>query len=379
VGLQLDVRKRVEDLVLHEKQMLLIARAISRNARYLILDEPTTALGQHEIERLFAFIRDVKGRAGVIYISHRLGEVREIADQIMVLRNGQKVAEFQSADVDTSAITEAMLGAPVNEIFPPKSRVRTPAPILAALDLNRRSKLHNIHLTAFTGEVLGIAGLVGAGKTELLRALAGADQVDSGEIQLDGRIVRYKTPATAVQNGIFLVPEERRSQGVLIDETVQGNLSLPFLDHFSRLLGLMHRVRERSHAETMIGRLNLIPPEPQKKLHDLSGGNQQKVAIGKWFGAMPRVMLFDEPTQGIDVGAKRDVYALIRELAQTSAVIFASSDIDEVLGIADRVLVMRDGSIVAQLTAEAFDRARVLEYAMGTRSIEAETELSWQA
>lgn len=368
IGLQLNVYKRVGELVLHEKQMLLIARAIAQNARYLILDEPTTALSQREIDQLFTFIRQLKQRTGIIYISHRLGEVREIADQIVVLRNGQKVAEFQASDFDTAAVTEAMLGVPLTENFPPKHRGVSRTPVLEVHDLNHRNTLHHINLTAFKGEVLGIAGLVGAGKTELLKALFGADSIDSGEIRLEGQSVRYRTPAAAVRNGIFLVPEERHSQGILIEESVQNNFSLPFLGQFSQLLGVMRRFQERDYARQLIERVNLVPPDPTKKVRDLSGGNQQKVAIGKWFGRVPRVMLFDEPTQGIDVGAKREIYALIRELAQTSAVIYASSDIDEVIGIADRVMVMRDGSIVAELSGETLDRTLLLEYAVGART-----------
>ena len=368
VGLQINVRKRVEDLVLHEKQMLLIARAVSQNVRYLIFDEPTTALGMREVERLFAVIREVKQRGvGIIYISHRLGEVRDIADEVVVLRSGQKVAEFPSANVDTSRVTEAMLGIPLAEIFPPKNTLVPRDAVLEVRRLNCERTLHDINFTAYRGEILGIAGLVGAGKTELLKALFGADHIDSGEIVVDGKAVILSTPTVAVQHGIFLVPEERRSQGVLVENSVQQNLSLPFLSQFSWVGGLMQPFREQTHAQTIIQQLGVVPADTDKLVRDLSGGNQQKIAIGKWFGGTPRVMMFDEATQGIDVRAKRDVYALAREQSNTCAVIYASSDIDEVLGLADRVLVMRDGKIVAELSGDALDRAAVLEYATGTR------------
>lgn len=367
VGLHFDVRKRVEDLVLHEKQMLLIARAVSQNVRYLIFDEPTTALGMREIERLFTVIRELKQRGvGIIYISHRLGEVRDIADEIVVLRSGRKVAEFPSANVDNASVTEAMLGIPIDEIFPPKHTQVVQDAILTVRNLNN-SALHDINLTAYKGEILGIAGLVGAGKTELLKALFGADTVDSGEISVDGKAVHLPSPTRAVQHGIYLVPEERRSQGVLVENSVQQNLSLPFLSQFSWVSGLMQPRREQAHARNVIQQLGVTPPETDKLVRDLSGGNQQKIAIGKWSGGTPRVMMFDEATQGIDVRAKRDVYALAREQSKTSAVIYASSDIDEVLGLADRVLVMRDGKIVAELHGDTLDRSTVLEYATGTR------------
>jgi simple sugar transport system ATP-binding protein len=369
VGLDIDVRKRVEDLVLHEKQMLLIARAVSQKVRYLIFDEPTTSLGLREVERLFAVIRELKQKqVGIIYISHRLGEVRDIADSVVVLRNGQKVGDFSAAEADTGKVTEAMLGAPMTEIFPLKNEISRGAAVLDVRSLSRRGVLHGINFQAYQGEILGIAGLVGAGKTELLKALFGSETIDSGEIWVDGERRRLHSPTDAVRSGIFLIPEERRSQGVLVEESVQRNLSLPFLSQFSWASGLMRPARELNHAQTIIQQLGLIPAEPDKAVRDLSGGNQQKVAIGKWFASVPRVMMFDEATQGIDVRAKRDVYALARSLAQTSAVLYASSDIDEVVGIADRVLVMRDGRIVAELNGQDIDRTQILEYATGTRA-----------
>lgn len=367
IGLEVDVQKRVEDLVLHEKQMLVIARALSRHVRYLIFDEPTTSLGLREIAQLFDVIRDLKRQnVGIIYISHRLAEVQEIADDVIVLRNGQRVAEFPAENgLDMAHVAEAMLGAPVDETFPPKGE-RTPGDIvLEARQLSRRKLLHDIDLTVRQGEILGIAGLVGAGKTELLRALFGADKLDSGTILIDKAGVRLGSPSAAVKHGIFLVPEERRSQGVLVEDSIRKNMTLPFLRQFAFLGTWMNRAREIVHTSQVIDRVGLTPPRPEMLVRQLSGGNQQKVAIGKWFGSQPRVMMFDEATQGIDVKAKREVYELAHRLCDSAAVIYASSDIDEVLGLADRVLVMRDGAVVAELTAEEADRQLVLGYATG--------------
>jgi simple sugar transport system ATP-binding protein len=371
VGLTLDVRRRVEDLVLHEKQMLVIARAVSQQVKYLIFDEPTTSLSLPEVERLFTIIRRLKAQGvGILYISHRLMEVSALADEITVLRNGRKITQFPVAEFDFARVSEAMLGSAIQDIYPPKAASPPGEVVLRATDLTRRGKLKAVSLVARQGEILGIAGLVGAGKTELLRALFGADGLDSGQLAIDGKPVTLTTPRQAVQQGVYLVPEERRSQGVLLEEKIRQNISLPFLSQFSRILGLIDHRRERSHAVNLIDRLGITPPNTEAEVSNLSGGNQQKVVIGKWLTGKPRVVMFDEATQGIDVKAKQDVYAIARDLTHSAAVIYAASDIDEVIGIADRLIVMHDGAVVAEFSADAFDRNLILEYATGTREKE---------
>ena len=369
IKLDVDPRKRVEDLVLYEKQMLVIARAISRKVRYLIFDEPTTSLGLSEVARLFEVIRALKAEGvGIVYISHRLNEVQEIADEIIVLRNGERVAHFHSGTPDLAAITEAMLGTSMLESFPPKPDRTAGNIVFEARNLKRRGVLKNVSLSVRKGEVIGIAGLVGAGKTELLRVLFGADPVDSGEFLIDGHPIKLSSPHRAVSQGIFLVPEERRSQGVLVHDPVHKNMSLPFLRQFVHAGLWMSRALELAHAKNVIDQVGLVPPRPETLVQNLSGGNQQKVAIGKWFGRQPRVMMFDEATQGIDVRAKREVYDLVHRLSRDAGVIYASADIDETLSLADRILVMRDGEIVAELSSAEADRQIVLEYATGARA-----------
>ncbi len=368
VGLTLDVRRRVEELVLHEKQMLVIARAVSQKVRYLIFDEPTTSLSLPEVERLFGIIRTLKAQGvGILYISHRLMEVAALADEILVLRNGRKITQFPASEFDFGRISEAMLGSAVQDIFPPKTDTAPGETLLTAEGLTRRGKLKGISLSVRRGEIIGVAGLVGAGKTELLRALFGADPLDGGQVCVNGQPITLRTPEQAVAQGIYLVPEERRSQGVLVEEKIQRNITLPFLGQFSRVLGLIDRLREREHSVNTITRLGIVPANPDAEVQSLSGGNQQKVVIGKWLTGQPRVVMFDEATQGIDVKAKQDVYRIARELARSAAVIYASSDIDEVIGIADRMIVMHAGQIVAEFTAAEFDRARILEYATGSK------------
>jgi simple sugar transport system ATP-binding protein len=370
LNLKIDPKRRVEELVLHEKQMLVIARAVHHQVKYIIFDEPTTSLSLREVDQLFEVIEQLKSQGiGVIYISHRLAEVQRIADDITVLRNGRKVTEFPVSEFNVGRISEAMLGTPVTEMYPPKRPVTSDQIMLEVRNLGRKNVLHNINFTVRQGEILGIAGLVGAGKTELLRALFGADSVDSGTVQIRGMShpLRLKSPDHAVAAGIFLVPEERRSQGVLVEDPIHRNISLPFLGQFSWVNGLMRRGMELANASRIVGDVGVTPPNIHQLVRNLSGGNQQKVAIGKWFGQQPKVMMFDEATQGIDVRAKRDVYDLAQQLCETSAVIYASSDIDEVIGVANRVLVMRDGAIVAELDENEMDRNLILEYATGTR------------
>lgn len=370
MGLHIQAQQRVEALVLHEKQMLVIARAVLQKARYIIFDEPTTSLSLREVDQLFEIIRRLKDEGiGIIYISHRLAEVREIADEITIFRHGEKISNFPIDEFDIARISTDMLGTAVTDLYPPKIEKPREEVALEVRNLNRKNALHDISFKLYQGEILGIAGLVGAGKTELLRALFGADPIDSGEIWIDDRLQRIAHPTVAVEKGIFLIPEERRSQGILVDEPIYRNISLPFLDLFSgRLLRLMRRQAELQHARRIVSQVGVNPPDELQLVENLSGGNQQKVVIGKWFGKAAKVTLFDEATQGIDVGAKRDVYELAQQLCETSAIIYASSDIDEVIGVANRVLVMHDGRIVAEFTADQIDRNDILAYATGSHA-----------
>ncbi len=366
VGLKVSVRKRVEDLSLHEKQLLVIARAVSRRVRFLILDEPTASLSMSEVETLFEILRSIKAEGvGVIYISHRLAEVREIADEVSVLRNGKMVAHFDDA-ANMSKVVEAMLGHPADETFPPRSEGGRGELVLEAKNLTRQGAVAGVSLQVYQGEILGITGLVGAGKTELLRLLFGVDGMDAGEVLLDGRPARLNSPGDAVAQGIYLIPEERRKQGLIVEDPIFKNITLPFLKLFEAATWMVRR-REMDHTQKIIEQVGLTPPRPEMPVMNLSGGNQQKVVIGKWFGRKARVMLFDEATQGIDIKAKRDVYDLARRLSQEAGVVYASSEIDEVLGLADRVLVMRNGQIAAELSAQEASRQDVLEYATGIR------------
>ena len=366
VGLELDLNMPVEDLSLHEKQLLVIARAVSRHVRYLILDEPTASLSLREVDKLFEIIRSVKASGvGVLYISHRLAEVKALADEVSVLRHGQLVANMQGR-VEMSKVVEHMLGEAVLYEYPPR-RTGEPGPVVLEASCLSSLVVQDVSLSLHQGEILGITGLVGSGKTELLRLLFGADRAEAGEIRINGQTVVLRRPENAVERGVFLVPEERRKHGLVVDATAGWNITLPFLKAFSALTWMLPR-KENAYAMDIVKRVGLIPPDPEVEVNTLSGGNQQKVVIGKWIGRQPTALLFDEATQGIDIRAKHDVYHLARTISREAGVIFASSEIDEVLGLADRILVMRDGRIVSELDGTSADRQTVLEYATGTRS-----------
>jgi len=366
VGLTADIRKRVEDISLHEKQLVVIARAISRHARYLILDEPTAALSLRETERLFDILRQLKQKGlGIIYISHRLGEVKDLADEISVLRNGLKVAHF-SGQTDLTQVVEAMAGQPVKEMFPAIEKRQFGDIVLEVKQLRYRDVVNDVSFAVRNREILGITGLVGAGKTELIRLLFGAEQPDAGAILFNGQSITLRHPKMAVESGIFLVPEERRTQGLHVENTVVENLVLPFLHQFTVASWVMSQ-REQRYATELVKKSGIIAPSVHTPVRNLSGGNQQKVVIGKWIGQTPTVMMFDEPTHGIDIKAKYDVFTLISAIAREACVIYASAEIDEVLNLADRILVMRAGRVAAELTAQEANRQLVLEIATGTR------------
>lgn len=375
--LDLDVRVPVADLSLPQKQLLVIARAISRNASILILDEPTASLSLTDVERLFAIIRSLRENGvAFLYVSHRLAEIQEIADEVTILRGGRRVAHFTRENFEIPRAVEAMLGAPPEELFPLRDPTAQRKLVLEVRQVGQGSRLRDISFQAFQGEILGITGLTGAGKTELLNILAGSQRPDRGEILLEGEPVRFRLPKDAIRRGIFLIPEDRRKLGLLVEYPVRFNITLPFT-HILSLLGFIRAAQERQRVLHIMDRLRLVPRNPEMPTKNLSGGNQQKVVIGKWLLDTCKVILFDEATQGIDVGAKREVYAIARQLSKTSAVIFSSSDVDEVLGLADRVLVLRDGHIVGEFDAQHVDRQRVMELATGA-NLEQKTQNTLQ-
>jgi simple sugar transport system ATP-binding protein len=366
MNVKVSTRKLAGELTLAEKQMVLIARSILKDCKFLILDEPTAPLSHSETTELFRIVRELKKRnVGVIFISHRLPELFEICDDITVMRNGQFVIKESIADTTANRVIEQMLGQKLADQFP-KHAVKIGDTILEVKGLSDEGIIRNISMHVRAGEVLGLAGLVGAGKTELCKTLFGATRKTTGDIILKGKTLRIKNPHHAVKQGIALVPEERRKEGILVTEPVSSNLSSANLNRFSKFLGFLDFKAEKSKAREMITSLGIKTPSENTKVQNLSGGNQQKVAIGKWLLTDADVYIFDEPTKGVDVGAKKDIFELISGLAQRGkAVIYASCELSEIIGITDRVYVVYDGEIAKELETSKTNEEQLLFYSTG--------------
>lgn len=365
VGVALDADARCRDLTIAQQQAVEIAKALGRSARILVLDEPSATLTPPEVERLFAVVRDLKGRGiGVVYVSHRLEELFALADRVMVMRDGRHVATRPIREVSRPELIELMAGRPVADEFP-KRKVEIGSERLVVKGLRRGRAVQGVSFSIRRGEVLGLAGLVGAGRTEVARLLAGADRPEVGEIFLDGRPLRLRGPRDAIHAGICLLPEDRKSQGLVLVRSVLENYGLPNLARFRRL-GLLSRVAEKAAFARWVEAIRIRVAAPERPVRNLSGGNQQKVVLARWLERNCEVLLFDEPTRGIDVGAKYEIYTLINELAgKGKAILLVSSELPEVLGMSDRVLVMHEGRVTGEIEEPArATQEQVLELAM---------------
>jgi simple sugar transport system ATP-binding protein len=366
--IQLDTKKIVSNLTLAQKQMVLIARAIVRKGKFLILDEPTAPLSTKETTELFRIVRELayKQNVGVIFISHRLPELFEICEDVTVMKDGQIVTTKPIKEMTIQNVVELMLGGKFSEEYP-KVDVQIGEKILEVTNLNDRyNKVQNVSLTIHSGEIVGVAGLVGAGKTELCKVIFGAERNESGTIKIKGKLVKNKTPYHAVKEGLALVPEERRKEGVLVEEPVYRNLTAANLKKYTRIFSILNPGLERKYAREMITDIGIKTPSERQKVAFLSGGNQQKVAVGKWLMSEAEVYLLDEPTKGVDVGAKREIFQLISKLAQEKkGIIYASSELSEIMAITDRIYVMYDNKIVKELITKETTEEEVLYYSTG--------------
>ena len=364
LGMDLDADALLSRLSLAQRQMVEIAKALRAEASILVMDEPTSALTSREVDQLFLLIERLVARGvAVVYITHRLDEVYRIGKRVTVLRDGANVATHLLSAVTVAELVRLMANRDLSEQFP-RRRVEPGATLLSVEGLGRKKVLQDISFTLRAGEVVGIAGLLGAGRSELARVLAGADRSDAGRIVCEGQPVTFRSPADAIAKGIGLLPEDRKAEGLVAGLTVARNVALPHGRRLSSGGFLPARCEERL-AEPVVKDLR-VKATPTQEVRLLSGGNQQKVVLGKWLAGAARIFIFDEPTRGVDVGAKVEIYQLINRLTESGAgVIMISSELPELLGMSDRILVMRGGRIQAELDAASATQERVLSAALG--------------
>jgi inositol transport system ATP-binding protein len=371
VGLELDPARLVADLSVAEQQMVEIARALSMEAKLVVMDEPTSALSDHEVRRLFAIVRGLKARGiAVVFVTHRLDEVVALCDRITVLRDGRLVGAADVADVTVDGIVRMMVGREVDSLFRRRGRHREGEVALEVRGLSRGRDprdphavlLHDVSFAVRRGEILGLAGLVGAGRTEVARAVFGADPLQAGAVLVDGRAARIRSPADAIAAGIGLVPEDRKQQALFLSLAVRANLSVAALGRLSRAFGLVDGRRERGLVEEYRRKLNIRMAGPEQAIANLSGGNQQKVVLARWLALQPKVLIVDEPTRGIDVAAKAEVHHLLYELADAGiAVVAISSELPEVMTVSDRIVTMREGRVTGELAREEASEERLMQ------------------
>jgi len=355
LNLDLDPRTRVSDLTVAKQQMVEIAKALSFNSEVLIMDEPTAALTEREIEDLFRVIRQLKEKGvGVVHISHRLEELKQISDRITVMRDGRYVGTKATQEAPIDEIIRMMVGRTIFGATPELPEKPSEEVVLEARHLNRGRAIRDVSFKLRRGEILGFAGLVGAGRTEVARAIFGADPLDSGEIYVKGERVHIGTPADAVRHGIAYLSEDRKRYGLTLGMDVETNLVLAAFHRFLGLFGWVNTAQTAERGAHYVKALNIRTPSLQQKAKNLSGGNQQKVVIGKWLTADTSVLIFDEPTRGIDVGAKSEIYRLLNDLAkQGKSVIMISSELPEILRMSHRIVVMCEGRITGELASGA--------------------------
>ncbi|MBH53235.1 MAG: D-xylose ABC transporter ATP-binding protein [Opitutaceae bacterium] len=350
LGLNLDVEKLCRDLTIAEQQLVEIAKALSLDAKILVMDEPSATLTQSEVDQLFRIIKDLKSKGiGIIYISHRLEEVFEIGDRVMVLRDGQHVVTKLVAEVTRQDLIKFMVGRSLESEFPPRES-KIGERLLEVRNFCRGTAIQDISFSVNAGEILGFAGLVGAGRTETVRLIFGADPKDSGQLILKGKKMEIDEPRQAIANGICLLTEDRKNQGLVLVHSVVENFGLPNLKSYSGGLFLDEKL-EKDRFRNFVDEIKIKVSSDEQDAGDLSGGNQQKVVLAKWLEQNADVLIFDEPTRGIDVGGKYEIYQLMNKLAEAGkAIIMVSSELPEVLGMSDRIIVMRDGCIQGEIT-----------------------------
>ncbi|MER0440053.1 sugar ABC transporter ATP-binding protein [Emticicia sp. W12TSBA100-4] len=369
IGVKINAQTKIKNLSIAEMQMIEIAKAISNNAKVIIMDEPTSALTDNEVTMLFKIIKDLKAKGvAIIYISHKMDEIYEITDRITVLRDGKYIATKNTNELDKNALIALMVGRELNDLraafrFLENNSIKGES-ILSVQNLNKKGKFKDINFEVHAGEVLGIAGLMGAGRTEIARAIFGLDMYDSGEIMLKGNRVEIKSPEDAIKNGIGYVSEDRKALGFIPALSIKENISLSSLGNFSKTW-FVNSSNEYEATKQLVNDLKIKSTSINQKVMTLSGGNQQKVVIGKVLLTSPSLVILDEPTRGIDIGAKFEIYKLINQLTEKGiAVIMISSELPEILGISDRIMVLSKGKQTALLSKQEATQEKIMQYAV---------------
>jgi ribose transport system ATP-binding protein len=365
VGIDIDPKAIVGNLSIAQQQMVEIGKALSRQARLIVMDEPTSTLTEREIERLFELIRSLREQGvTLIYISHRLEEIYEVANRVTILRDGKWVGTHAIGDVTQAELVQQMVGRDIADLFQKEAASRQNV-VLQVHHLSSADFLHDIHFELYRGEILGLAGLVGSGRTTLARTLFGAEKVTAGEVWIEGQRVSIASPQAAIRQGIGLVPEDRKEQALFLNMAVADNIAMSALSSLSRA-GFIDFNRMRSVAQEYVGALDIRTPSLRQRARNLSGGNQQKTVIARWLVLKPRILILDEPTRGIDVGAKAEIHALMSQLAkQGVGILMISSELPEILGVSDRILVMREGKIAAEFARGAATQETIMLAATG--------------
>lgn len=369
LGIAMNVKRKVRGMSVAEQQMVEIARALSYDAKVVIMDEPTSSLTTKEAELLFAMMEDLRRQnVAVIFITHRLDEIFHIANRVTVLRDGQSIGTKEIGETSKAELISMMIGRELTKQYPER-QVEMGEVLLQVEDLTDGKKVKGVSFKVHKGEVLGIAGLVGAGRTETVRLVFGADKKTGGHVTLAGKEIHIRSPKDSVRNQIALVTEDRKSEGLLLRSAVKQNIVMVAL-HKIKTMGLLSMKKEREAGEATVKSLRITTPSANQKVMFLSGGNQQKVVLGKWLFSDSQVIIMDEPTRGIDVGAKREIYEIINQLAaQGKAIVVVSSEIEEVMGISDRIVVMHEGRIAGEVEREDFSQGIISEYAIGGKRI----------
>lgn len=371
-GFDIQPNIKVRNLRVADQKKVEVMQAIARNAQLIIMDEPTAMLADDDTIIFLDMVRQLKSMGyTIVYVSHFLEEVLDIADTVTIMRNGEIIRTVPTAEETTITLIEGMLGRSVSEMYPPKAYPTDDAPSVLQVNDLYSNVFQGINLEVRAGEIVGLAGLVGSGRTRLVRTLFGAERITSGELRLDGQPLAIKTSADAIDAGIHMLPESRKEQGLLLKQTIRRNVSLPHLGEVASRLGVIRNQAETDSIQSLMKQLNVQPPIIGNLASSLSGGNQQKVLFSKWLYKTPRLFIIDEPTRGVDVGAKRAIYELITSLAQQGmAILMVSSEIEEIIGLCHRVLVMRLGEIVAEFqSSEAIplDQEQIIQAAFGAQ------------